>query len=158
MKKISLLAAGLMFLLVIGIFYGLVLFNGPKVTAAAEQEKENASSDVKFVPPLERIMKERQKNTSGVVAHTKMTPPKTKIFQTLYKEGTQVTFSHEAHVDGYGLGCIECHHVERCNRCHTINATNNIPVTTGKQALHENCIGCHSESGGPQKCDECHKQ
>lgn len=159
MKKITLFAAGCLFLLVIGLFFTLIFCFGPKIIAAdAEQEKGKTSSDVKFVPPLERIQQQRKKVSSETKTHTKMKPPKIKIFQTLYKEGTQVTFDHEAHVDGYGLSCIECHHVERCGRCHTINQTRDIRVTTGKQAFHENCIGCHSEIGAPEKCNECHKQ
>lgn len=154
MKK-TLFAACCLVFAVIALSYGLIHWTGNRAVIAAEQKNE--ASDKKFVPPLERIQKAREKNTSGT-AHTKMKPPKVKIFQTLYKEGTQVTFNHEAHVESYGLGCIECHHVERCDRCHAMNATRNIQVATGKQALHENCIGCHSETGGPEKCAECHKQ
>ena len=158
MKKQALIAAGCLVFIVMVVFFGLIVFTGSKSATATEKERKKESPDVKFVPPLERILQERAADASAVSAHTKMKPPKIKIFQTLYKEGTQVTFHHQAHVENYQLDCVECHHVESCNRCHAINQPRDVHVTTGKQAFHENCIVCHSKLGGPEKCDECHKQ
>lgn len=85
-------------------------------------------------------------------------PPKVRVFQTQYKGGTQIVFDHETHVDGYGLECIECHHVESCNHCHGKNV-NMVEVEESKVALHKSCLNCHHGMDvGPQKCDECHRQ
>ncbi len=91
--------------------------------------------------------------------HTISDPPDIKVFQTSYKEGTQILFNHKKHVEDYGLACIQCHHVENCSKCHLKNKSRNIEVEEGKIALHENCWRCHSElQSGPRECDECHKQ
>ena len=91
--------------------------------------------------------------------HTISDPPDIKVFQTSYKEGTQILFNHKKHVEDYGLACIQCHHVENCSKCHLKNKSRNIEVEEGKIALHENCWRCHTElQSGPRECDECHKQ
>lgn len=157
MTKKAMIAAGCLALVVMGVFWGLVVFAKSNPEAFGEKTSQEEAGDGKFVPPLERIAKERVDPASGVT-HSKMKQPDTKIFQTLYKGGTQVTFHHKVHVERYGLGCIECHHVERCDRCHAMNKASDVRITTGKQALHETCITCHAEGGGPAKCAECHKQ
>ena len=85
--------------------------------------------------------------------------PEVKVFQTDYNKGTQIVFNHKNHVEGYNLECIQCHHVENCNKCHLKNKGHKMEVEEGKVALHENCWKCHAElEAGPRKCDECHKQ
>ncbi|MCE5273312.1 cytochrome c family protein [bacterium] len=85
-------------------------------------------------------------------------PPKVHVFQTQYKGGTQIVFDHETHVQGYGLECIECHHVESCDHCHS-KEINMVEVEELKVALHKNCLNCHrAMEVGPRECDECHKQ
>ncbi|MFQ6104258.1 MAG: cytochrome c3 family protein [Candidatus Glassbacteria bacterium] len=88
--------------------------------------------------------------------HTKGVPDSIYVFQTQYKKGTQIVFRHEKHIGDIGLQCVECHHVEACTKCHFKNETHTMHVTEGKIALHENCMGCHAEIGGPTDCDECH--
>ena len=64
----------------------------------------------------------------------------------------------EEHAEGYGLECIECHHVESCSHCHSKNIQQ-IEVEESKVALHKNCLNCHrGMEVGPLQCDECHKQ
>jgi len=85
-------------------------------------------------------------------------PPEKHVFQTQYKDGTQIVFNHEEHAEGYGLECIECHHVESCSHCHGKNIQQ-IEVEESKVALHKNCLNCHrGMEVGPLQCDECHKQ
>ncbi|RJP73783.1 MAG: hypothetical protein C4524_13945 [Candidatus Zixiibacteriota bacterium] len=82
--------------------------------------------------------------------------PEVKTYMTQYKDGTLVNFNHKDHAEGYGLECIQCHHVEACSDCHREKVVD-IQVEESKVALHENCIGCHQEiESGPRKCDECH--
>jgi len=90
--------------------------------------------------------------------HTKGEPNDIYVFQTQYKKGTQIVFRHKYHIEEIGLQCVECHHVESCVKCHLKNETHTMHVTEGKIALHENCMGCHSELAGPTRCDECHRQ
>ncbi|MBM4046883.1 MAG: cytochrome c3 family protein [Planctomycetes bacterium] len=160
MKK-TILMAGAMALIVLAVFVGLILTTGKDVTSATSKPNGEAASETQLVPPVERITEEGKKDASdkGKVAyHTKAEPPKVKIFQTLYKGGTQIVFNHEKHAKDLGLACIECHHVERCSKCHLKNGSHSMEVVNAKQALHENCIGCHSEVGAPEKCMHCHKQ
>jgi hypothetical protein len=86
------------------------------------------------------------------------TPPKIHVFQTDYKGGTQIVFNHEQHSQGYGLECIECHHVESCSHCHQKKIIQ-VDLEEAKVALHKNCLNCHrGMEVGPRQCDECHKQ
>ncbi len=85
-------------------------------------------------------------------------PPELHVFQTQYNEGTQVVFNHREHTDGYGLECIECHHVESCSHCHQKEIIQ-VELVESKVALHKNCLNCHMGMDvGPQECDECHKR
>jgi hypothetical protein len=89
--------------------------------------------------------------------HTISDPPEKVVFQTKYKGGTQIVFDHVMHVDDFGLQCIECHHVEACNKCHLKNETQNLEISPGKVALHENCLRCHEAAGlDPKDCEACH--
>jgi hypothetical protein len=88
--------------------------------------------------------------------HTKGEPDDMYVFQTQYDKGTQIVFKHKFHIEDLGLQCVECHHVESCTKCHLKNETHTMHVTEGKIALHENCLGCHAEIGGPTDCNECH--
>jgi hypothetical protein len=90
--------------------------------------------------------------------HTKGEPEDIYVFQTQYNKGTQIVFRHKYHIDDIGLQCMDCHHVESCTKCHLKNETHTMHVTEGKIALHENCMGCHSEIGGPTDCNNCHHQ
>ena len=157
----TILLAGILTVGVLLLFVGLIL--GVRIKISGEYEKGGikTASESRFVPPLERIMREREeteKKAAKETYHTKAAPPKVKIYQTSYKEGTQVTFNHAKHVEEYKLNCIECHHVEKCGKCHFKGESHTMDVAKGKQAFHENCIGCHSESKGPEECLDCHKQ
>ena len=84
--------------------------------------------------------------------------PEIKVFQTDYNEGTQIVFNHDVHANGYGLECIECHHVESCGHCHKKEIIQ-AEIEESKVALHKSCLGCHKDwDVGPQQCDECHKR
>ena len=85
--------------------------------------------------------------------------------------------------DGYGLGCGDCHHdengepltdlkagdtVQGCMECHDKpDRPRRDPAMSPEEwekeqlkyyygAIHENCMGCHKEMGGPKTCTECH--
>jgi len=72
----------------------------------------------------------------------------------------KVQFNHQGHADGYGLGCMECHHnlsegetnPESCGTCHEPESEDPIKRS---DAFHKQCIGCH-EGGGPTECKGCH--
>src|SRR4030042_6730560 len=70
-------------------------------------------------------------------------PPEIHVFQTKYNEGTQIVFNHKEHADGYGLECIECHHVEACQHCHKKEIIK-VDLEESKVALHKNCLNCHT--------------
>lgn len=54
-----------------------------------------------------------------------------------------VTFDHKGHADK--MGCDACHQGEPAK----------IEVT--KDAAHKDvCKNCHTEKGGPTKCNDCH--
>jgi hypothetical protein len=157
--KRTLWTAGCLALAVAGVYGGLIITAARK--AAAEGELPKAPAPTTVVPPLEQLAQDREAPTGDVRVvsyHTKSEPPDVKIFQTLYKGGTQIVFNHKEHAETYSLACIECHHVERCNKCHLKEEIRTMTVSNGKQALHENCIGCHAELGAPTKCPDCHKQ
>ncbi len=166
--RLFVLTAALMAFVVLASYALLIVMFGGSVGDRTPAPESALSPAVKFVPPLEYLekrSKERTKSSTGTAAttptqgfHTKAAPPKVHVFQTAYRGGTQIVFDHEKHVKEVGLECIDCHHVERCGKCHQQDETNLIAVTRGKQALHENCIACHASMSGPQKCDECHKQ
>ncbi|HOU37085.1 MAG TPA: cytochrome c3 family protein [Candidatus Omnitrophota bacterium] len=69
----------------------------------------------------------------------------------------KVTWSHSGHTAS--VGCKECHHmaespVQKCNSCHTADAT-----LDAKAAYHKNCIDCHkAKEQGPTGCMDCHKK
>jgi hypothetical protein len=159
MRNAVLLAAVLAFG-VLMLFVGFIL--AVERPAAEKNGLENAQAATpRLVPSLECIAQDKDagdKSAKDATIHTKAPIPKLKIFQTSYKEGTQVTFNHAQHVDKHKLQCIDCHHVERCSKCHVEGGTHSMQVVKGKQALHESCITCHAETSGPEKCVDCHKQ
>lgn len=79
--------------------------------------------------------------------------PKMHVFQTQYKDGTQIVFDHALHSDELGIECIECHHVEGCSHCHRKEVTQ-VDVQESKVAIHTNCFACHED----MSCVDCHKQ
>ncbi|MEA2063910.1 MAG: cytochrome c3 family protein [Gemmatimonadota bacterium] len=95
----------------------------------------------------------------GYDPEAKVKEPEEKyIFQTEYKGGTQIVFDHEMHAEGYGLECVECHHLESCRHCHG-KKPEQADIERSMVAIHKVCLGCHHEMEvGPQKCEECHKQ
>jgi len=66
-----------------------------------------------------------------------------------------ITFTHAQHQSRISE-CTECHHkgleIPKCNGCHGVDAS----APDAKKAFHDQCKGCHKESGGPTKCKECH--
>lgn len=60
------------------------------------------------------------------------------------KNGT-VTFNHKAHKDS----------LKDCSKCHQ-GAPKKIEIN--KDVAHKLCTGCHKTSGGPTKCNDCHKK
>ncbi len=94
-----------------------------------------------------------------------------------------VDFDHKTHAEDYGIGCGDCHHdengepltdlktgdaVQSCYECHDKDGrprrdSSMSPEEWEKEqlkyyygAIHENCMGCHKEMGGPKTCTECH--
>jgi hypothetical protein len=106
-----------------------------------------------------------------------------------------VEFSHKKHHEEYKLACGECHHddkgkaldlkmgddVQPCDACHNLTKAKKKAfkgiyvgkrkpddIHVHKNALHENCIGCHitsNKEGGdktgkkgpaPTSCKTCH--
>ena len=157
--KSTILLAGAFALAVLAFFAGLQFGAGRMLSGPAAKPQHAGAPPETLVPPLDKITKEQEDERQKKEAfHTKAEPPTIHIFQTLYKGGTQVTFNHTKHVETYKLSCIECHHVERCSKCHLKNETHTMEVAKGKQAFHENCIGCHADRAGPEECAGCHKQ
>jgi hypothetical protein len=105
----------------------------------------------------------------------------------IFKKHTKglVEFSHKKHTEHKGVSCTECHHiykdgkniwkegdpVQKCDECH--KGTGKIPKEIKKadiiknfykEALHENCKGCHKKMVDKKgdigkklnKCDGCH--
>jgi hypothetical protein len=89
-----------------------------------------------------------------------------------------VKFSHDAHMDEYGLACTDCHHdyqngknvwteddeVKTCETCHDPVETRGT-VYNLQKAFHSNCKGCHKEVNegegkevAPFKCSGCHEK
>ena len=85
--------------------------------------------------------------------------------------------------EGHGVGCGDCHHdaegkpltditmddeVQSCFECHSKADRPRKPKDISDEdwramrleyyveAVHENCIECHKEQGGPVKCTDCH--
>jgi len=94
-----------------------------------------------------------------------------------------VEFDHKTHADEYDLSCGDCHHdengkpledlahgdpVQSCFECHDKKGRPRRDQSMSPEewkaeqlkyyygAIHENCMGCHKEQGGPTRCTECH--
>lgn len=70
-----------------------------------------------------------------------------------------IKFNHQAHIDGYGTKCIDCHHSgdnKKCNTCHM--KKDQSEVLKLKDVFHEQCRNCHRKKNGPLACSRCHKQ
>ncbi|MFO7839944.1 MAG: cytochrome c3 family protein [Desulfosalsimonadaceae bacterium] len=95
-----------------------------------------------------------------------------------------VTFDHNTHAEEYDLSCGECHHddegnplqeadldegsVKSCFACHDKEGRPQRDSSMSPEeweeekigyyyeAIHQNCMGCHKEKGGPAACPECH--
>lgn len=98
--------------------------------------------------------------------------PEEPIRLMYYTNAGKVLFDHQTHASaqGYGLGCIDCHHAHpegeeieavSCAMCH--------PPRPAEKQLPESCLDCHdsSEIESPeidrradvlhQQCTECHE-
>lgn len=65
---------------------------------------------------------------------------------------------HSKDADGKKVPYVDGQKVEKCETCHNKAAgIADAKVATFKDAAHVNCKGCHTEKGGPTKCDGCHK-
>lgn len=70
-------------------------------------------------------------------------------------EGGETTFSHEAHVQGAGLQCQECH-----ARLYT-NVKQHTSVTMKAMEQGASCGACHNGTTAfsvKENCESCHKQ
>ena len=81
--------------------------------------------------------------------------PTERIFLTNYNDLTKVSFSHQGHVEDYGISCASCHHMQKCGICHMTNQKR-LATTNFEDAAHAKCIGCHEEVDAVQECDQCH--
>jgi hypothetical protein len=91
-------------------------------------------------------------------------PPGRIVFQTV---AGKALFDHARHAadTGYSLACGECHHTlskdeydqaASCTECHDAEK-GDADVPKRADALHQQCIGCHTEYGaGPVECAQCH--
>lgn len=87
-------------------------------------------------------------------------------------KGGDVVYSHETHVQDYGLDdCRVCHHTieedsmpdgSKCRTCHQPGTMyenlceDRAPHT---QCIGAQCVGCHTEMGRDEKdCSLCHRQ
>ncbi len=112
----------------------------------------------------------------GIVAQeAEMMLKHNEAFGGLQRPG--VMFTHEKHANLYP-NCTECHHVyeyrgsERvnawageaqvCSDCHKVREQGSL--LSLRNALHENCVGCHRRLGGgsqgkaPLTCGKCHRR
>jgi hypothetical protein len=97
-------------------------------------------------------------------AVTPPTPPARIVFQTV---AGKTLFDHARHASdtGYSLACGECHHTlskdeydqaASCTECHDAEK-GDADLPKRADALHQQCIGCHTEYGaGPVECAQCH--
>ena len=78
-----------------------------------------------------------------------------------------VRFSHRAHAKmaETGQGCAGCHHydqagpIQECGACHSATrARADLSKPDVKAAIHRQCLACHREWDGPNKCGSCHEQ
>jgi Ni/Fe-hydrogenase subunit HybB-like protein len=78
-----------------------------------------------------------------------------------------VEFSHRQHaqmLSSFGTeGCAGCHHfntigpIKACSECHSIERKReDISKPDLQAAYHRQCISCHKEWGGSDKCTSCH--
>jgi hypothetical protein len=96
--------------------------------------------------------------------HPPITPPSTEIYGAKTKAGAKsvVIFRHWEHVQGFDLGCADCHHEDSCTRCH-VREGEEKPAPTVKEH-HRPCEVCHKanmEEGATEitgKCKRCHWQ
>lgn len=83
--------------------------------------------------------------------HPPINKPIKKVYNTENDEGKLVTFYHDDHVKMYNLSCIDCHHHEKCARCHDSAGTTPIK----ERETHDNCVACH-ERDLDENCSRCH--
>ena len=78
-----------------------------------------------------------------------------------------VKFSHRAHAQmaQTGKGCSGCHHydqagpIQQCEACHSATrARADLTKPDVRAAIHRQCLECHREWDGPNKCGSCHAQ
>ena len=82
----------------------------------------------------------------------------------LPNKGGKVVFEHRAHAEAYGIECDTCHHTgdydTPCAECHNAEAAEEQGIPNLMEAFHQNCMGCHEETGaGPyvkDQCNQCH--
>lgn len=87
--------------------------------------------------------------------HPPIPEPDTEIFQARQgtQAGTKVIFYHKEHIHRFGLGCVECHHEDNCNRCHNSAVTRRAEPTLTEH--HQPCAACHVTTE-PDRCGGCH--
>ena len=86
------------------------------------------------------------------IKHPRISEPEKKVYKTKYNGDTVVTFHHDEHVKQFDFKCVDCHHVQKCSRCHEIEEKPKQAIKT-EEEHHKPCIICHSQT----KCNECHR-
>jgi hypothetical protein len=93
--------------------------------------------------------------------HPPLSEPSTEVYRAVPKEGAKsvVIFRHWQHVQGFDLGCADCHVEANCTRCHAKEAERR-PRTVREH--HKPCIRCHGDDMAEStttiagRCKRCH--
>ncbi|WP_136807050.1 cytochrome c3 family protein [Desulfosediminicola flagellatus] len=112
-------------------------------------------------------------------------PPETVVIDILSELYEAVVFDHGMHVESYSCGSCHHHTAgdqvehENCKKCHSASVMLDDVSCIGchqqytfpakaetyvyhidklglQGALHLQCVGCHTDEGGPVGCTECH--
>jgi hypothetical protein len=123
--------------------------SGGDTATIASLERESAAEELKRMSPL----------SCADCHQPKAMPAKVKLGD----DGgmfASAPFDHEMHSQ-VARFCTDCHHsnksfteIQSCSHCHVGKLPSS--AVDLRKAFHAQCIGCHSRSGGPEVCTQCH--
>jgi hypothetical protein len=119
-------------------------WSGESGCDACHQPKTSAKSARPILPTTDDLVGRM---------HPPIPEPDEELYTTTHADGaiSRVLFRHREHIHRYGLRCAECHHQDKCARCHQPGKEHAQQKRTLEQH-HQPCIECHRDDA----CERCH--
>ena len=116
---------------------------------AMAEKRSAAVADMEALKAVPRLVSNQPDAVIMVPMYEKFSPPQGGM--------GLVAFDHKLH-EQYSKDCRSCHHKEisSCGKCHTVEGKAEGGFVPVSRALHNSCVGCHTQVKARPECASCH--